>query len=42
MEDLNQTSLLKLIDMEHEGMKYMCKVKIVEDDLININNYLFR
>jgi len=39
MEALNQSSLIKLIDMEYEGIQYICKIKIVEEDLINISLY---
>jgi len=35
-----ESSLIKIIDIEYEGIKYICKIKIVEEDLININIYL--
>ena len=39
MEALNPSSLIKLIHIEYEGIKYICKVKIIEEDLINISIY---
>ena len=34
------SSLIKIIDIEYEGIKYICKIKIIEEELININIYL--
>ena len=39
MEDKNQP-LIKIIDLQYEGAKYICKIKIIEEELININIYL--
>jgi len=39
MEEHNQ-SLIKIIEIQFEGVKYICKIKIIEDELININIYL--
>jgi hypothetical protein len=39
MEALNPSSLIKLIDLEYEGIKYICKIRILEEDLINISIY---
>jgi len=35
-----ESSLIKIIDIEYEGIKYICKIKIIEEELININIYL--
>ena len=35
-----ESSLIKIIDIEYEGIKYICKIKVIEEDLININIYL--
>ena len=40
MEAINRSSLIKLIEIKHEGIKYVCKIKIIEEDLINISIYL--
>ena len=40
METINQSSLIKLVEIQHEGIKYICKIKIIEEDLINISIYL--
>jgi len=37
MEDINQLSLIKLINIKYEGIKYICQIKIIEEELININ-----
>ena len=37
MEDINSSSLIKLINIEYEGIKYLCKIEIIEEELININ-----
>ena len=39
MEALNSSTLIKLIEIEHEGIKYICKIKIIEGDLISIGIY---
>ena len=40
MEDINSSSLIKLINIEYEGKKYICKIEIIEEELINIKIYL--
>jgi len=39
MEALNLSSLIKIVEIEHEGLKYICKIKILDEDLINISIY---
>ena len=40
MEDINSSSsLIKLIDIEYERIKYICKIEIIEENIININIY---
>ena len=39
MEDLN-SSLNKSIEIEYEGRIYICKIEIIDEELININIYL--
>ena len=39
MEGSN-SSLNKSIEIEYEGRKYICKIEIIEEELININIYL--
>ena len=40
MEDINSFSLIKLIDIEDEGIKYICKIELIEEEIINIKVYL--
>ena len=41
MEDINSSpSLIKIINIEYEGIKYICKIKIKEEEFINIKIYL--
>ena len=35
-----ESSLIKIIKIKYEGIKYNCKIKIIEEELININIYL--
>ena len=35
-----ESPLIKIIEIEYEGIKYTCKIKIIEEELININIYL--
>ena len=34
------SSLIKSIEIEYEGRKYICKIEIIDEELININIYL--
>ena len=36
----SSSSLIKLINIEYEGIKYICKIEIKEEELINIKLYL--
>ena len=38
MEGLN-LSLNKSIELEYEGKIYICKIEIIDEELININIY---
>jgi len=41
MEDINtSSSIIKLINIEYEGIIYMCKIELKEEEIININIYL--
>jgi len=40
MEDINSSSLIKLIYIEYKGIKYICKIELIEEELINIQVYL--
>ena len=40
MEVINSSSLIKLINIEYEGIKYICKIEIIEEELINVNIFL--
>ena len=41
MEDKNlSSSLIKLVNIEYEGIKYICKIEIIEEEIINIKIYL--
>ena len=35
-----ESSLIKIIDTKYERIKYICKIKIIEEELINVNIYL--
>ena len=38
--EISNTSLLKSINIEYEGRIYICKIEIIDEELININIYL--
>ena len=40
MEDINSSSSIKIINIEYEGIKYICKIEIIEEELINVNIFL--
>ena len=41
MENINSlSSLIKLIDIEYEGIKYICKIELKEEEILNIKIYL--
>ena len=40
MEEINSSSsLIKLINIEYEGIKYICKIEIKEEEIIKIKIY---
>ena len=38
--EVSNSSLNKLIEIEYEGRIYICKIEIIDEELININIYL--
>ena len=38
--EVSNSSLNKSIEIEYEGRAYICKIEIIDEELININIYL--
>ena len=38
--EISNSSLIKSINIEYEGRIYICKIEIIDEELININIYL--